>query len=743
MKKVLFAVLIAIAAFACKEPDQGLTLPEPDKGVSYVLEGVVNTEGFEWSESAIIGLYSMQTEVKAVNLECKIEGYVEPVAPGEDEEAVAPEGGEATPAAYAAEMPANARRFNTPALDLVKGENKFMVYYPYSEDMAYAGGWIYDLNVSASQVQGIANVAADCFSFGVASGTPKVDETFQFTMNPITALAQVKITSTEFADYAVKKVSIWNEDDVTISGAFNVNVETMEFQLYPNETPTRAGVQISTPKLLSEITTQNIYVNLLPCDLTGKDMWLMVEMEGAKGSVTLPVKKEGVKFEAGKTTTIDLSNLSMADNAVGEWYVPTESRLLAGLGYAYGDANCYLIQCKNGSTYNGATYTPNADIPNEVKIDIRPRGDLSKVVDPKGATFEWFKKGAQTAVFGQGTGAVYTARTAGYTASAVDPTAYEVTYDGNYTVTVKNTGAYAGAPILLMIKDGKILWAWSFWNISADCTQLEATKIGDYEFANMLIGQNTTQYETWVANKNGSNPDPVYRFVAYYQWGRHVPSHYWDYYWSVDLGLASVPFEGWMTSASGNVPVWITQPVTLAEALARPVGGIYAPGANVPSWCSEVYTDLWGDTSYSRDKAEVGTKSIYDPCPKGWRVPDVLAADYIDENDASIEYSTLKGAPAAKLGGIYFLSAGYVNRMCYPGETGSGRLSQMGCGQDGSPTGAAKWGAMWSNMAGANQGFMLRHQSDVSLKDCVGMQVGGMNRQAAAPVRCIKDTDNR
>ena len=735
MKKVLFAVLIAIAAFACKEPDEGLTLPEPDKGVSYVLEGVVNTEGFEWSESAIIGLYSMQTEVKAVNLMCKIEGWVDPNASTEGEgEGETTETPAPAPASFnAAEMPANARRFNTPALDLVKGENKFMVYYPYSEDMAYAGDWIYDLNVSASQVQGIANVAADCFSFGIASGTPKVDETFQFTMNPITALAQVKITSTEFADYAVKKVSIWNEDDVTISGAFNVNVETMEFQLYPNETPTRAGVQISTPKLLSEITTQNIYVNLLPCDLTGKDMWLMVEMEGAKGSVTLPVKKEGVKFEAGKTTTIDLSNLSMADNAVGEWYVPTESRLLAGLGYAYGDANCYLIQCKSGSTYNGATYTPNADIPNEVKIDIRPRGDLSKVVDPKGATFEWFKKGAQTEVPGQGTGAVYVARTAGYEASKVDPTAYEVTYDGNYTVTVKNTGAYAGAPILLMIKGGKILWAWSFWNISADGTKLESKQIGDYEFANMLIGQNTTQYESWTANKNGTAPDVVYRFVTYYQWGRYVPSHFWDNYWSVDKG----------DGVAGNVVAWLTTPVTLAESLARPVGGIYGPEANDPSWCSEVYTDLWGDTSYSRDKAEVGTKSIYDPCPKGWRVPDVLAVDHLDANDSTIEYSTINGAPAAKLGGIDFLSAGYVNRMAYPGETGAGRLSQMGCGKNGTRTGDAKWGAMWSNMAGTNQGFMLRHQSDASLQDCVGMKVSGMNRQAAAPVRCIKDTDNR
>ena len=85
-------MLVALTAMACqKEPE--IVIPEPDKGATYLLEGVIATEGFEWSESAIIGLYSMNTAVKAANLECKIEGYVAPVVPGEDEEELTPEGG--------------------------------------------------------------------------------------------------------------------------------------------------------------------------------------------------------------------------------------------------------------------------------------------------------------------------------------------------------------------------------------------------------------------------------------------------------------------------------------------------------------------------------------------------------------------------------------------------------------------------------------------------------------------------
>lgn len=56
-------------------------------------------------------------------------------------------------------------------------------------------------------------------------------------------------------------------------------------------------------------------------------------------------------------------------------------------------------------------------------------------------------------------------------------------------MTVTNTGAFAGAPILLM-KDatGKVLWAWTFWNIAADGTKLDPVTVGKYGFAPMDIG---------------------------------------------------------------------------------------------------------------------------------------------------------------------------------------------------------------------------------------------------------------
>ncbi len=750
MKKVLFAVLVALAAFACKEPNEEIVIPEPDKGATYLLEGVIATEGFEWSESAIIGLYSMDPAVKAANLECKIEGYVAPVIPGEGEEEGGETEGEETPAPaafYAAaegEVPANAKRFVTPAMDLVKGENKFMVYYPYDKGLTYVMGTIYGLNVSASQVQTVPNVAAECFSLGTAVGTPKVDETFKFTMNPVTALAQVKVTSTEFADYGVKRVTIWNNDDVALSGGFNVNVNDMTFENLPNATPNRAAVSVNGPKLFSAVATQNIYLNLLPSDLTGKEMWLLVELEGPKGGVILPIKKEGVKFEAGKTTVIDLSNLSLADNAAGDWYVPTESRKLGGLGYAYGDANTYLIQCKNGKTYTNGTYTPNADIPSEVKIDIRPRGNFAEVVDPKGATFEWFKLGAQT-ITGQGTGTVWgnTSRIESVTKPTAEG-AFTFEYDGNYTVTVKNNNAFAGAPILLMIKDNKVLWAWYFWNVSADGTKLEGVDVGNgTKLANMLIGQNTTQFADWGSNLQSGQTSkylPGFAYVVYYQWGRYVPVSPWTHWWTVDDPAKP---------AAGNVPVHrITTPVTMAEALARPVAMFLHPenAVDFPNWLSEPYGDLWGNCANGDGAIDlVGNKSIYDPCPKGWRVADYATFDYMIQNKDLVTYyedsePAYKAAPGSVYNGkLHLLSAGYSW-----GKTATnGRLQTEGGADSHMNKSGCTLAITWSNLAPgptAAQPYGLMHGA-LGKSDRFGK--GTFNRTSAIPVRCQVDTDNR
>lgn len=719
MKKILLMMTAALLVVSCENgPDEpkGPKYPEPEKGATYQLEGTVNTEGFTWTSTSVVGLYSQMDEVRASNLACRIVGYTDPSA--EAEEGVEPEKSPYEGKAVA--------RFNTPAMDLVKGENSFLVYTPYNPELLYLAGMIYGLTIAEEQTQNAPNVAGSSFAIGTATGVPGVDEAFKFEMTPITALAKFTVSSSEFAGFAPSKITVYDEDGADLAGGFNVKIEDLSFQTL--ETHKRASVTVKNPVALTASSKQNIYLNLLPNDFTGKELWIIVEFDGAKGHVTIPMKKSGLKFEAGQTTEVDLSNISSNDNAAKDWYEPMESRYLSGPGVAYGDANTYFIQCKNGQTYTGATYQANADIPSEIKIDIKARGNFfsDACIDPRGATFEWYTTA---------NGSTYLPRTANYT-NGVDPSKFEFTYDNNTTVTVKNTGAFAGAPILVMKKDGKVLWAWAFWNVAADGTKVETVNIGQYQLANMDIGQPTTQYTTWIANKDtGGNPDVVYRMHHLYQWGRPIPI-FWTTYWTTDL-LA--------TGTAGNVPT-IWGPLSLEEALANPVGVIVGDPSiygsdGILQWQTDTIGDLWGNQSQQTDA--VGKKSIYDPCPKGWRVPDRNVFEALvaltPAEGQGYTYEDTAGMAGIRLNGNLFLTQGYINGKV---DAGNGRYATMGGGASGTAA-QASHGLIWSNYIGsasANQPTTLYYRSS---NGKAAPRVAGYNRVMSAAVRCQKDTDNR
>ncbi len=716
MKKYLILSAALLALVAC-EKDKATEYPIPEAGTSYVLEGTVSTEGFTWKTNSVVGLYSAQSDLRILNKECRIVGWAD-TTPDID-----PETGENrnnyTPSEYEGKPVA---LFNTPGLDLVQGENRFMIYSPYNPELAFANGVIMGLSVGDKQAQSAPNVASDCFAVGYATGIPGVDKTFKFELNPVTALVRVKITSSELADYAPSKIIVYDESGSPIAGDFDIDVNTMTMTPISGSELSQVSVEVVNPVTLSSTKEQNIYLNILAADYSSKELWVVVELvDEANGrKVTIPTKQTALKFEAGKTTTIDLSDLKVSDNAAGAWYCAEDSRYLAGEGVAYGDANTYFIQYK-GATYTGATLAPNSDIPETVVIDYRARGNFAKAASakPENVTFEWAKLK---------NGNIYTPRTANYEASGVVISdKFTITPNpSEYKVTVTNTGAFAGAPILLM-KDasGKVLWAWTFWNIAADGTTLDPVTIGGYKFAPMDIGQPTTKMETWTANKSGNNPDPIYRMVHYYQWGRPMPT-FWTSFWSLDM------IGG---EKKGNVPA-ITGPVSLRTSLENPYALVAYPGdvTALSDWSKENYRDLWGEV----DEKQEGIKSIYDPCPKGWRVASCPALSAVAALAPSAQYNDgTFGAPHAKVGDLVLLDQG---RQTAKDKTGKTDYKPENIGMNpAANASASKEGFIWGNVAGDSQGQGLFNTTNSHGTEKKVIRMATFDRKNAAAVRCIVD----
>ena len=637
--------------------------------------------------------------------------------------------------------------FDTEATVPAERGDELVVYYPYNAATTYTNGK-FSANVAASQETNDFTVSYGFATYAFAYDVTSVGDEGRadFALQHPLAYVKVQIETTDYVkNWKVRGVQIVDRTGAAkLAGDYTVDTATGEITV-TNGTPSVDQYFTNNPTgTVAETATRFITLVTLPCDFTGSEVWVVAKFEDPTtgAMIYVPTKYENVQLKGGNWNVINLTLTAESNSAKG-WYEPIDTRLMPGLGYAYGDQNTYLIQCKNGSTYTGATYTPNADIPNAVKVDIRGRGDFSKIVDVTKATFEWFKKGKYAD--GNGNGAVYVPQTSGYSASGIDPTKYTIddsTKAEGY-ITVTNTGAYAGAPILLMKVDNKVVWAWAFWNIAADGTELEGVQIGDVQLANMLIGQPTMKFTTWGANKyvdpnNASNvyADAVFRFAHMYQWGRTMPV-FWSSYWTLDDG----------DSKTGNAVVYRTNgAIPLADALARPVGIIMSTSEQTDQakWCSDEYMDLWGAGA---DNTVAGVKSIYDPCPKGWRVADYKTyktiIDDVNGDLTKVPYTAdaeYPGAPGIlyKEGALHLLAVGNANAK----TAANGRLMTNG-GNVNAKSASCITQTTWTNYAGSATGSQAQSLFNGNVSGVRNFRFGGYNRSTAMPVRCQKDTDNR
>ena len=147
-------------------------------------------------------------------------------------------------------------------------------------------------------------------------------------------------------------------------------------------------------------------------------------------------------------------------------------------------------------------------------------------------------------------------------------TVAENAYEGNALIAAKDAG-------------GNILWSWHIWIVKLDPAVTYNTYISGAVMMDRNLG--ATSVTSKVNNGDYS------AFGLYYQWGRKDPFTY--------LGTV-VPNEAIKTysySETANSIEYATQHPT------------------------EVYSGITWDEDYTLWSS---TKTIYDPCPAGWKVPD-------------------------------------------------------------------------------------------------------------------------
>ncbi len=149
-------------------------------------------------------------------------------------------------------------------------------------------------------------------------------------------------------------------------------------------------------------------------------------------------------------------------------------------------------------------------------------------------------------------------------------------------------------------KSGEIIWSWHVWisdySIESDVVTLNGIEV---------MGRNLGAY----ANDNSDEDDILGSYGLFYQWGRKDPfvgPYYYNAAGGSDNGMVSETGAG----AYVNYVETTSTVGKLSYATKNPLTYILGVEKSSYDWIYSDHTDdLWSDT-----------KSINDPCPKGWRV---------------------------------------------------------------------------------------------------------------------------
>lgn len=307
----------------------------------------------------------------------------------------------------------------------------------------------------------------------------------------------------------------------------------------------------------------------------------------------------------------------------------------------------FAITGESGTT---SYYTVNAYIIGDSLIALGSNGEYANcyiLTTPKTAyTLDVTKNGAGQALSGVADAKVlwqsYYGTLEHFTFNEEDGTvSFYVdakTEDDDEEVYIKENGAYVmrdgNALIAALDASGNILWSWHLWICKA--TNNPLNDFSTYSNGVTFMGRNLGAY----GNSNGATDNTnliLDSYGLYYQWGRKDP-FLRPYYHDCAGGDDEYVYSGSNSAAYIEYAECSTETGTVEYAIAHPTTFITNAacvdaenGDGIGDWLSTPDSSLWSGA----------TKSVYDPCPYGWKVPagsdfDVLSLS-AEEDGMSVE----------------------------------------------------------------------------------------------------------
>ena len=300
---------------------------------------------------------------------------------------------------------------------------------------------------------------------------------------------------------------------------------------------------------------------------------------------------------------------------------------------------------------------------------------------------------------------------------------------------LSDSSARGNAVIAVYDNKGNVLWSWHIWITDRPAEQ--SFSIGEHEIT--ILDRNLGATAATCTSAN----DALATYGLYYQWGRKDPSMGPPTYNYSPINLNTAPYYDFSSDEKTAAEVTQFAEPTLRNGVENPMYLILPtsqPLSYIFNWTYQRYDFLWGYDIATG----MTTKTIYDPCPYGYRVPSSeLSALFSMGSGSAGTYGytrTINGQqfffPYAGFKGVDVGLNSLISSWKYVGKKGDYQ-SSMYCND-----------ADAVNNGGINQ---YMHRSRVYISSAaswtetnVGTYTGNMhtdfaNRRTAASVRCVKD----
>ncbi len=177
--------------------------------------------------------------------------------------------------------------------------------------------------------------------------------------------------------------------------------------------------------------------------------------------------------------------------------------------------------------------------------------------------------------------------------------------DGYVCFSTNETFAEGNAVVDIKNASGTILWSWHLWFTSADIEGLKKTYPGGAVFMDRNLG----------ALRASFSADDTGEFGLLYQWGRKDPFNNvvrrgFGYVSSNNYLTAYQPAVQGQAETGGALAAAAYTVATIVTLPTYSYYGYYNSNIDYNSWTSNMTDNLWASD-----------KTIFDPCPPGWKVP--------------------------------------------------------------------------------------------------------------------------